>query len=430
MDKSIKFYKRSIELYEKGYIDKAINICNKSVGINRKNKSSMSFLGLLYYLKGDLNLAKKNWDMNYKYNKDMVSKKYLENIEQDKIRYKLYIEAVRFYNKLKINEALEILNKCEDSDFNSINVHNYLCFCHIKKGNYEKAIISLDKVLSLDRKNAIALENKKMLVNYGIMKRKISLNRVSIWIALLVVIVASSFAVKNLYFNNKKAQISVNNKVYKDEHKKNKESLKTTSTKKEKEKTNTKIKENKEIVKKKTVAESSKTDKFNMDAVKKYCDNSDFNSLYNYINLYKRNSLTINEKVAYDKGVELLKTKGVEYFYNNSLENIKSHRVNEAKTSLIKAYSYSKGSFLREHIVYFLGDTYEKDEDAKNALKYYSEYYKDNPKGSYIEAVIYKLAILNNYEDKTLSKKYAKELTYSYPKSIFNNSKIKEILNN
>ena len=140
MDKSGKLYVKAMNKYNDGYIDKALALCEKSISLNITNAAALNLKGILYYLKGDLESAKKMWNINYKRNNDKVSKKYLKDSIRDKEKLQLYVNALDLIKQFNISGALEILKQCENSHFNFINVNNLISLCYIKQGEYDKAL--------------------------------------------------------------------------------------------------------------------------------------------------------------------------------------------------------------------------------------------------------------------------------------------------
>ncbi|WP_102399115.1 hypothetical protein [Haloimpatiens massiliensis] len=436
MDKSSKLYKRAVKTFEKGYIDKALNISKKSLKHNNKNSSTLNFMGLLYYFKGELGNAQKMWSINYKYNGDMVSKKYLQDSKDDKERLSLYIKGVKLYKDIKIKESLEIFTQCEKSDFNFINLNNYIAECYIKKGDYKESENHINKVLSIDKGNVVALKNKKMLQEYGVIKK--DYKKQIIWLISIMLIFIISVPIVigcRWYFNKNKGNDS--QKIYvKKEYKEKSEAKNKNKIQNQQKNSQNKSSAN---TKDKNVNDTQNTNNTKDNAIKKegfdlkllngYMSEKDFYKIYNYIENIKEEQLTINEKLAYHKSVELLKNEGVKFFYEKALEENKNNKIKEAKENLIRAKKFSHNSYLDEHILYFLATTYEKEEDIQNALLYYNQYRDKYKNGNYEEVVLYKLAILNRFNDINLAKKYAKELKSSYVSSIYNNSKINDILN-
>ena len=178
MDKSDKIYVKAMNKYNDGYIDKALALCGKSISLNITNAAALNLKGILYYLKGDLENAKKMWNINYKRNNDKISKKYIKDSIRDKEKLQLYVSSLELIKSFNISGALEILEQCEDSDFNFINVNNLISLCYIKQGEYDKALPHIVKVLKTDKKNTAAIMNKKTLIEYGNLKREINYKKI------------------------------------------------------------------------------------------------------------------------------------------------------------------------------------------------------------------------------------------------------------
>lgn len=429
MDKSSKFYRKAVKAFEKGHIDKALIIGKKSLQYNNKNSSTLNFMGLLYYFKGELGNAQKMWNINYKYNGDMVSKKYLQDSKMDKERLALYIKGVKLYDEIKIKDSLEIFTQCEQSDFNFINLNNYIAGCYIKKGDYKQSENHIDKVLSMDRRNVAALKSKKMLQEYGVTKNNYKKEIICLSIILIFIVSVPIIIGCRSYFNKNKGNNS--QKIY------TKKEYKEKSEDKNKDKVQNQQKnlQNKSSSKTKdknvNYAKAGDIQKqvFDLNTLNGYINAKDFYKIYSYIENIKEEPLTVNEKLAYHKSVELLKSEGVKFFYEKALDENKNNKIKEAKENLLRAKKFSNNNYLDEHILYFLATTYEKEEDIQNSLVYYNQYRSKYKNGNYEEVVLYKLAILNRFNDINLAKKYAQELKSSHASSIYNNSRINDILN-
>ncbi len=102
----------------------------------------------------------------------------------------------------------------------------------------------------------------------------------------------------------------------------------------------------------------------------------------------------------------------------------------EAINNFLKAYDYSKESYLNPHIIYYLGTLYEKEGNVEEAVKYYDEYINLYEGQGYEDIVLYNMAIIYKDTDNKKSKEYAKKIEDMFQNSIYNNSKIQEILKN
>lgn len=416
--KSKKIYIKAMEYYQNGKIDKAIDLCEKGISLNIKNSSIINLKGLLLYLKGDLKGARALWSINKDANGDEVAKKYIADLKEDMERERLYNEAIKLLKELKVTEALGLLEECKKSDFNTINVSNAITICYIKQGQYNEAKKYIDKVLALDLKNNTALDNKRMLMEYGIINREI-FNKKVVFTVILVIIISLSAIIGVKYgYPYAKNYIS---KIKDNKNKKIEENIK-------KEEVIEKLNEQPKVEVKEEAKQEKIEEKFPYDELKAFIDSKDYNSMYNVLYKWKDKSLAVNDKILYSKAEELMKSEGVEYFYKSGSRSLNSKEYVKAKEDLEKAYYYSKGSYLEPHIIYLLALSVERSEDFEKAIKYYELYASTYSEGEYIDAVLYNLAMIYKNVDINKSKEYAKSLTERFPNSIYNNTNIKSIL--
>ncbi|WP_446897959.1 tetratricopeptide repeat protein [Clostridium sp. LBM24168] len=420
MDKSRKIYTKALNKYNNGYIDKAIELCERSISMDLSNSASINLKGLLIYLKGDINTARKLWKMNAQTNKDEVSKKYLENSNEDANRMIFYNSAVSFVKKLRINEAIPLLEKCIESDFNLINVNNYLALCYMKKGEYIKSVEVLDKIFQIDRYNKMAKETRKSLQDMGIVKRQINLKGVICIFIIIITVLLSMFFLSIMVKDNSVGLYNIKKinplNLLMEKRYYNKEVV-NKDEKKEPQKVSMK-------------AEGIKKYIFPYNNIKRYIDNKNYNELYYELVNFKGNdnSLTINEKVLLIKAKKFLSSEGVVYFYNEGCAYLNSGNYSEAKQYLIRAFEYGSSNDVYPDIIYMMGYNFELSGDIENAIKYYDKYDKSYQNGSYEETVIYRLALIYRDLDKSKAKIYAQKLISRYPFSIYNNSVVHSII--
>ncbi|KEH96612.1 hypothetical protein Z962_07055 [Clostridium botulinum C/D str. BKT12695] len=427
MNKVKKLYEKAMRKYENGYIDEAIDICEEIMSLSMKYKPAINLKGLLYYFKGDLKSASALWKLNYEVNNDRVAKKYLEGLKEDEERFSMYSSAIKLIRRDEVNEALKILIKCKESDYNRINIDNNIAVCYLKLKEYDKAVSYINKVLEIDIKNITAnnskkkLKNKKTKTKFDNRKSNKKLMLIPILIIILIAVVGVTVKryklnVKNII--NKSNNISSNisnskNSDFKKQkgNKLNNDSLKKTDKMKNEE--NTKI-------------------QFKYEELSKAIDSKDFNKIYELLKPWrnKENKLDVKDKTLLVKGEDILKDEGVKCFYNTGRECLEANdKVDQAVANLQKAYDYGSDSYLYGHILFMLGVSYENKKDINNALKCYEEYEVKYPKENYIQEVLYRTAILYKNVDLNKSKEYAKKLIDNYPDCEYSNSKIKAILN-
>lgn len=409
MDKSTKLYVKAINYYNDGCIDKALEFCEKSISENLSNSSAINLKGLLYYLKGDLDNAQALWKMNYQVNKDVISKKYFEDSKKDGEKDKLYKEAVKCIKEIKIKEALEKLQVCRESDFNSINVKNSIVLCYIKIGEYKKAEKLIDEILKTDRKNKTALALRKELIKFGIIKNKASRKYFIIAGALSILLIISIAFLKSLkeFQDYDKSKAVIENNL---------------SSKVQEVGDNENSQDKKEEIKEEPV----KT--FSAEEAKKALEDKDYEKIYAIASSFKDMNILDEDRKLIKKLEKTLKSDGISYFYSKGRKALNAKDYTKAFDNLIKAYEYGSESYLYSHIIYMLGFAYEQSGDIEKAIMYYEQYDNRYPRGNYEQTVLYELALIYKNIDDETSKKYADKLTKSFPKSVYNNSVIKGIL--
>ncbi|KGM93954.1 tetratricopeptide repeat protein [Clostridium botulinum] len=411
MSKIKKLYTKAFTKYERGYIDDAIDVCEEIMSLNMKHRPSINLKGLLYYFKGDLQSASALWKLNYEVNNDKVSKKYLDGLKEDEKIFSVYVSAIEYIRKNRFNDALDLLRKCKESDYNRINVDNNIATCYIKLGEYNKAVECVNRVLEIDVKNPIAIKNKKKLMKQGINKnfvkpRKSNLVFISVIVILLigVGIASKDFVAKKIKNISKNDAIQENTLNKKNEKIKNK-------------------------VIDKNITKVSVNEKFPSNALNKALESKDFNKIYLLANPWIGKKLDTNEKTILSRAEDILKDEGVKYFYNTGRECVESNdKWDIAIDNLTKAYDYGKDSYLYGHILFMLGVSYQNKQDVKDALKYYTEYDKKYPNENYIQEVLYRTTILYKNVDLNKAKEYGEKLLKNYPDCEYSNSKIKAIV--
>lgn len=383
-----KIYEKALSLYNRGYIDEAINLCEKGISRDLNNSNIINLKGLLLYLKGNLKEATALWKINKDYNNDEISKTYLKDIEKDFKREELYKESEELINSLLIDEAIDNLLECSKSDFNLLNVNNALANCYLRKGKYDDSLIALEKVFNTDKNNIKAKEIEKEINNILNIKNKDNLLLKIMILGLITVVLIMSVRV-TILLNERKN--NVENKITIDENKEldNEIAANSNSNDEEKEKNN---------------SESEKQEDINKD-----------NENSNKEDGIKEEALELSgEKILenYEEGADLF-DKG---------------KYKESKKILEYTLKPSEGNHLNDDILFLLASASEKAGDIDDSIKYFEEFILKYNNGNYIEESYYKIALLYKEKDIEKSKNYAKTLMSRFPNSIYNNKNIKEIL--
>ena len=196
-----KIYEKAMDNYHGGYIEKALEQCEKGISLNLKDVRLLNLKGMLLYIKGDLKGAIAVWQINSHYNNDEISKIYLNDAKKDEENLKLYSLAESDIREFKIDDALEKLEKCRVSDFNSINVNNSLAICYLRKGNYLRAMEFNEKALNINKEGKTALEIKNQINGYLQDPRdefKSSMKKMGMIILLILISATAIFNVINI----------------------------------------------------------------------------------------------------------------------------------------------------------------------------------------------------------------------------------------
>jgi tetratricopeptide (TPR) repeat protein len=294
------------------------------------------------------------------------------------------------------------LVQCRQSDFNSINVNNYIALCYIKLGEYQKAIKAIDLVMKIDRSNKAALNHKKELIHFGVIKKEA--NHMILSIAIVTVLAMG--AVGSYYLISKKDNVNTENNLIMNSQQE--AEISTEDGTPDEGAAEQKLFTSKEIV--------------------SAIEGKDYEKLYSILSAVENSTLSEDEQVFIQKAVVLLSQGGMEYFYAKGLEAVESKDFNSAIGYFSKGFKYSQGSYKHSHYIYMLGLSYKNAGDIDSAIKYYDQYDRNYPSGDYEQTVLYELALIYKNIDDSTSKSYAKKLVKLYPKSIYNNSIIQGIL--
>jgi len=189
--KAKKAYNKAMEYYEKGKINKALEICEDVLLEGLDSPAVLNFKGLLLYQKGNLTEAITVWKINKDLNNDDIAKNYIKDAMADQRRLDLYKQGEQALRQLKIDKALELFKRCSESDFNAIKVNTGIAMCYQKKGDLYKAKEYADKALSIDQNAITAKIVEKELKEDGIyLESQNSSKGFLIGITILFVVVA------------------------------------------------------------------------------------------------------------------------------------------------------------------------------------------------------------------------------------------------
>jgi tetratricopeptide (TPR) repeat protein len=424
--KAQKAYDKAMDYYEKGKINKALEICEEILSEGLDNAPVLNFKGLLLYQKGSLSEAVTVWKINQDINNDEIARSYIKDSEVDEKRLDLYKQGERALKQLNIDRALELFKICAESDFNAIKVNTGIGMCYQKKGDFYTAKEYIDKALRIDESAITAKIIEKELKENGIYLESSNSSKGALIVITSLVIIAAlavgGYMVVTKLKNKDTSQVvnGINN-VQASEEQKDKTQEENKDT--EKEKTQEVQTGNLEG----TVKEETQNKKLDTEKLKALVSANDFEGIYEELKNVKAESVSNQDSEVYNKAVKIMKNEGASKFYDYGLWYFNQGNYKDAGISLEKAYTYCEGNAYKEHILFYRASNSLKKRDEKNALKQYEEYYSKYSKGVYTDEALYQLALLTNADDKAKSKKYASTLMNNFPSSIYANDKIATI---
>lgn len=424
MNKKIqKAYDKAMDYYEKGKINKSLEICEEILSEGLDNAPVLNFKGLLLYQKGSLSEAITVWKINQDINNDENAENYIKDSEADEKRLDLYKQGEVALKQLNIDKALELFKRCAESDFNSIKVNTGIGMCYQKKGDFYRAKEYIDKALGIDESAITAKIIEKELKENGVYSESSNSNKgalIAITSLLVITVLAIGGYLIMAKLKNKDISKVVNGindiqalEEQKDKLADNKDEKDTVGKTQEVQGDNSE--------------EKVQNKKLDAEKLKSLVASNDFDGIYEEIKNVKTESVSSQDSEIYNKAVKLMKNEGAAKFYDYGLWYFNQGNYKDAGISLDKAYTYCEGNAYKEHILFYRASNSLKNRDEKNALKQYEEYYGIYPKGVYTDEVLYQLVLLTNTDDKAQSKKYANTLISNFPSSIYANDKVAAI---
>lgn len=376
---SYKRYNNALDLAYKDYMTSAINMINKALEINPKDIDILNLRGLLKLLKCDFAKAFESFYTALCYENNHISRKYVNLISSEDFKTFLgrYNHSIRFINEEMNYESIHILENIVEEEPQLIEPYVILSLLYDKLGNVKKREGYLDRLKEIDKDNPVFEKDEEKQENTSkkdeekrVKKKKKN--------SLPYIVVACIVIAMGVYFIQSKKRIeTLNNQISKKDEKLNETDKKLGETNKELEKTSKELDEakNKEPEKEITVA---------------------------------------NEEDLYYKALDLKKSKE----YEKAIDSFKSI-VSSGKTK----------KYISESI-YQLAITNKALGNKDEAIKYYKKYINTYTKNDqYYDDSYYELGMLY-YDNGDLenAKKTFYSLRSEVPDSMYNNSKIKEIL--
>lgn len=380
---SYKRYNNALDLAYKNYITSAVNMVEKALEINPKDVDILNLKGLLTLLKCDFSKSFESFYTGLCYGNNELSRKYVDILSEEDFKTFLsrYNHSIRFINEELNHESIQILDNMIEEDPDLIEPYVILALLYDKLGNVKKREGYLDRLKEIDMDNPIFEKNtksndneikKEEVVKSKKAKDSNKKNLIPYAIIACLVIGICVFAIQN------------KNKI---------EKLNSELSKK-----NEKLDEaGKELDK--TAQQLNKT-------------NEELDKAKNEEN--KPEVVVASEETLYYDGLKFKKSGD----YEKAISNFEKV-VTSGKTK----------KYISESI-YQLAITNEKIKNNEAAIKYYKKYINTyNTKDQYYDDSFYQLGMLYyNMGDLENAKSTFYGLRSEVPDSMYNNSKVKDIL--
>jgi len=377
---SYKNYNEALNLANKNYFTTSTELIEKALQLNPKDIDILNLRGLLKLLKCDFSKSFESFYTAMCYGNNELSRKYVDILSSDEFKVFLgrYNHSIRFINEDLNQESIHILNNIIEEDPNLIEPYVILALLYDKIGNLKKKQYYLERLEKLDKDNPL-FSNKKIDKEKEIeqVSNKKKINFIP-YIILGTIVVAGMV----YHINNK-------NKIEKLNEQLNKKNEKIEAIDKQLNETSEKLQETNQ-----KLEETSKS--------------------LNETKNQEPEIIVANEEDLYKKAMNLKSNKD----YDNAIKYFK----NIVKDGKSKKYISES--------IYQLALLSEKTKNYDQAVKYYKKYINTYDKeDQYYDDAFYKLGMLY-YENGDLdnAKKTFYGMRSEVPDSMYNNSKVKEIL--
>lgn len=379
---SYKKYNNAINLANKNYITSALAMIDEAIEINPKDVDILNLRGLLKLLKCDFSKAFESFYTAMCYENNDLSRNYVDLISSEEFKVFLgrYNHSIRFINEDLNHESIHIMNNIIDEDPELIEPYVILSLLYDKMGNTDKRDRYLERLRQVDMDNEIIdklnsnfrdiNDEKEKSIDPKLNKNKRKKNILPYILILFLLIAVSIY-----YINNKNKMDELNSQI-------SNKDKKLSEADKELEKASQKLNQTSDELEK-----------------------------------------AKNE----EKPVEVI---GEEELYTKSIKLKKDGDYKEAISGFKRVASSGKTKKYISESIYQLAITNQKIGNKEEAIKYYNKYINTyTPSEEYYDDAYYQLGMLY-YEDGDLEK--AKKAFYSLrsevPDSMYNNSKVKDIL--
>ncbi|MGL6104765.1 tetratricopeptide repeat protein [Romboutsia sp.] len=393
---SYKRYNNALDLANKNYITTALEIIEKALEINPKDVDILNLKGLLKLLKCDFSKAFESFYTGMCYGSHELSRKYVDMLSSEDFNVFLsrYNHSIRFINEELNQESIHILNNIIEENPELIEPYVILSLLYDKLNNVKKREAYLEYLKDIDKDNPLFETNNKLEEEREDKNKQVK-NTKKLHILPYAVIGCLIFGMGAYYLNSKNKMENLNSELAQKSEELNKTGKKLTEKEDKLNEASGALDEtSKEL--EKTNQELNQTSQKLDEAKTKEILSSDDGTIYQYA-MKLKNSGNYESSIKYLK--QIVKNGNTKQYISESIYQI----------ALLS----------------------EKSNNKEQAKIYYKKYINTyTPEDKYYDDAFYQLGMLY-YSNGEL--KSAKDTFYGLrsevPNSMYNNSKVKEILN-
>lgn len=373
---SYKKYNEALNMLEKDFINSASDMIDEALELNPKDVDILNLKGLVKVLKCDFDQAFESFYKSLCYGNNELSKKYVSILASDNFGIFLsrYNHAIRFINKGLNEESIQIFENITTEQPDLIEPYLLLHLIYDKLGNENKSNEYLNILKYIDKDNLMfeIKENIEYVQEEKVDNKKGTNKGKNIYISIILGLV---IGIGVLYSNSKNKLEQLSSKINEKEEKINQ--------------TNDKLnKINSELEEMKNKEESI---------------------------VETQTEIIVADEEELSEKAQKLKSQG------DTSEAIKYYKlvVENGKTKKYISEAIYQVAYLNEKL-----------KNYDEAIKYYKKYvYTYNSSENYFDDCYYNMGMIYyNNGDLENAKKMFYSLRAEDPDSIYNNSKVKEIL--
>lgn len=157
-------YNQGLELAKLRDLSGAINALHKSLKLDKKNIDARNLLALAYFEIGETISALQQWVISKNFKSDEnIAEQYLKDIQENQTYLDKLNSAIKRYNQAlahmqQSNEDLAAIQLKKAIALNPkfIKAYALLAICYIKDDQVQKAQLTLQKILTIDKNNYMA----------------------------------------------------------------------------------------------------------------------------------------------------------------------------------------------------------------------------------------------------------------------------------